>query len=243
VCPYKVKGKTLQLLMVTPRDHEVLATIGFRLGYIVKPLVVPEFRMLQLLEQHYGIDERWRYQDTFQGRGGEVAALDAKQAAERLDAAESRDQIVDALLGACLRFFKRVLFFIVREPWLLGWKGAGALPAGLVESLRIPLDKPSMFQRVIRDKTLFLGRVGKDEESQSFVKALSKKATSSAALFPVVLKGRVVNVVYGDAGASGNLKASLGELLVLAQRVPRAYARLIQKRIEEARKLADAAPA
>jgi type II secretion system (T2SS) protein E len=243
VCPYKVKGKTLQLLMVAPRDHEVLAKIGFRLGYIVKPVVVPEFRMLQLLEQHYGIDERWRYQDTWRERGAEVAALDPNDAGERLDAAASRDEIVDALLGACLRFFRRVLFFIVREPWLLGWKGAGGLPAGLVEGLKIPLDKPSVFQRVIRDKTVFLGRFGKDEDGLRLLKALGKKPTNRAALFPVVLKGRVVNLVYGDSGATGNVRAGLGELLVLVQRVPRAYARLIQKRVEEARKLAAAAPA
>jgi len=243
VCPYKVKGKTLQLLMVAPRDHEALAKIGFQLGYIVKPVVVPEFRMLQLLGQYYGIDERWRYMDTFEARGGEVVALDPQQAVERLDAATSRDQIVDALLGACLRFFKRVIFFIVREPWLLGWKGAGGLPAGLVETLRIPLDKPSVFQRVVRDKTVFLGRFGKDEDGLRLLKALAKKPSSRAALFPVVLKGRVVNLICGETGATGNVRAGLAELLVLVQRAPRAYARLIQKRIEEARKLAAAAPA
>ena len=242
VCPYKLKGKTLQLLMVAPRDHEVLAKIGFSLGYIVKPMVVPEFRMLQLLQEHYGIDERWRYQDTW-GRGSEVAPLEPAAAVAALEAAESRDAIVDALLGACLRFFKRVLFFIVREPWLLGWKAAGAVPPGLVETLRLPLDQPSVFQRVTRDKTLFLGRFGKDEESQRFLKALGKKPTGTAALFPVALKGRVVNLVYGDAGAAANLRANLGELLVLVQRVPRAYARLIQKRVLAARELAENAPA
>jgi hypothetical protein len=234
VCPYKLKGRTLQLLMVAPRDHEVLAKIGFTLGCIVKPLVVPEFRMLQLLEQHYGIDASWRYQDTWAGRGVQVAALDPAHASARLEAAGSRDEIVDAVLAACLSFFKRVLFFIVREPWLLGWKGAGDVPSGLAESLRIPLDRPSLFQRVIRDKTLFLGRFGRDEEGQRLFQKLGKKAGGSAALVPIVLKGRVVNLVYGDAGA-GKLRANLGELLLVLQRVPRAYARLIQARIEASR--------
>jgi hypothetical protein len=117
------------------------------------------------------------------------------------------------------------------------------VPADWVARLRIPLDQPSVFQGVIRDKTLFLGRFGKDEQSQGFLKALGKKASTTAALFPIVLKGRVVNLVYGDAGATGNVRTGLGELLVLVQRVPRAYARLIQRRIEEGRKLASAAPA
>ncbi len=244
VCPYKLKGKTLQLLMVAPRDHEALAKIGFTLGYMIRPLVVPELRMLQLLQQHYGIDERWRYHDRQRGRAAEVVPLEAAAAAERLEAANSRDEIVDCLLGACLRFFKRVLFFIVREPWLLGWKAAGdGVAAGLMERLRIPLDKPSVFQGVTRDKTLFLGRLGEEEESQGFLKALGKKASSTAALFPIAVKGRVVNLVYGDAGPSGYVRSNLGELMVLVQRVPRAYLRIIRRRIDEARKEASPAPA
>jgi len=244
VCPYKLKGKTLQLLMIAPRDHEALAQIGFRLGYLVKAMVVPEFRMMELLQRHYGIDDRWRYRDTQRERARQVAPLDAAAAVERLETATSRDEIVDALLGACLRFFKRVLFFIVREPWLLGWKGAGeGVDAGVLARLRIPLDKPSVFQSVTRDKTLFLGRLGADEESQGFLKALGKKATSTAALFPIALKGRVVNLVYGDAGPSGNVRSNLGELMVLVQRVPRAYLRIIRHRIDVARKQSNPEPA
>jgi hypothetical protein len=41
----------------------------------------------------------------------------------------------------------------------------------------------------------------------------------------------VVNLIYGDNGAAGNLKGSLGELLVLLQRVPKAYLRIIRRRI------------
>lgn len=244
VCPYKLKGRTLQLLMVAPRDHEALAQIGFRIGCILKPIVVPEFRMLELLAQHYGIDDRWRFQDTERPRAAALSPLDLQDAAERLESAKSRDEVVDSLLGACLRFFKRVLFFIVREPWLVGWRNAGeGLDAGVVERLRIPLDKPSVFRSVTRERTLFLGRLGGDEESLAFLKTLGKKPTSNAVLFPIAVKGRAVNLVYGDAGSSGNVRASLGELMVLVQRVPRAYLRIIRHRIDEARKQANPAPA
>jgi hypothetical protein len=236
VCPYRVKGKTLQLLMVDPHDHTTLAKVGFSLGYIVKPLVVPEFRMIQLLQQHYGIDDRWRYRDTHRGRAAPLLPLDAGEAAARLEAAATRDEVVEALLGGCLRFFRRVLFFIVREPWLLGWSGAGeGLDPGLPARLRLPLDKPSVFQAATRDRTLFLGRFGPDEESQAFLKALGKKASTTAALFPIAVKGRVVNLVYGDSGPAGNVRSSLGELMVLVQKVPRAYLRIIRQRIAATR--------
>ena len=52
----------------------------------------------------------------------------------------------------------------------------------------------------------------------------------------MLVKGRVVNLVYADNGATGNVKPALGELLVLLQRVPRAYLRIIRRRVAEARK-------
>src|SRR5262245_32461347 len=127
VFPYRVKGKTLFLLMVDPGDHAAVAKVGYSLGYIVKPAVVPEFRMIQLLRDYYGVDERWRYTDTHR-RGSPSPPgppLDAAAAAARVDAAVTRDEVVDATLALCLRFFRRVIFFIVREPWVVGWSGVG----------------------------------------------------------------------------------------------------------------------
>ncbi len=86
----------------------------------------------------------------------------------------------------------------------------------LAASLRIPLDQPSFFQTVVRDKTVFVGRIGPEEVSERFAHALGKRPTTNAALFPIVVRSRVVNLVYGDNGATGNVKPDLGHLLVHA---------------------------
>ncbi len=44
----------------------------------------------------------------------------------------------------------------------------------------------------------------------------------------------MVNLIYGDNGAGGQVKPDLGELIVLVQKVPRAYLRIIRKRLAEA---------
>jgi hypothetical protein len=244
VFPYRVKGKTLFLLMVDPGDHTAVARVGYSLGYIVKPAVVPEFRMIQLLRDYYGVDERWRYTDTHRrpAPAPQPAPLDAATAAARVDAAVTRDEVVDASLALCLRFFRRVIFFIVREPWVLGWNGVGeGMDRSLASSLKIPLDQPSVFRTVSRDKTVFIGRLGPDEENQRFIKALGKRPQSNAALLPVTVRGRVVNLVYGDSGAGGTLKGSLGELLALMQKIPKAYLRIIRARVAETRREAGGA--
>jgi hypothetical protein len=241
VCPYKLKGKTLFLLMVDPQDHEAVARVSYSLGYIVKPLVVAEFRMIQLLRDHYGVDERWRFTDTHRrARGRAVdAPMDAGAAAALIETAETRDEVVDALLALSHSVFRRVLFFIVREPWVIGWSGVGeGIDREAAASLRIPLDQPSVFQNVARNRTVFVGRLGDDEVNQRFLKALGKRPQTNLFLFPIVVRGRVVNLLYGDNGPTGNVKANLGNLMVQLQKVPRAYLRIIRKRVADTRRAA-----
>jgi hypothetical protein len=241
VFPYRLKGKTLTLLMVDPADHRAVAEVGYSLGFIVKPLVVPEFRMIQLLRDYYGVDERWRYTDTRRGEAPVTRpAPDLATASAQIDAAVTRDEVVEAVLALSLRFFRRVIFFIAREPWVLGWSGAGeGMDRTLAASLRIPLDQPSVFRTVSRDKTLFIGRFPPEEENQRFLKVISKRPNTNAAVLPVALRGRVVNLIYGDNGASGQVKPDLGELIVLVQKIPRAYLRIIRRRLAEAKAAAE----
>ncbi|HET7292389.1 MAG TPA: hypothetical protein VFM88_08190 [Vicinamibacteria bacterium] len=235
VFPWKLKGKTLFLLMMDPHDHAAVARISLSQGYIVKPLVVPEFRMVQLLRDHYGVDERWRFDDTYRPPAFEPVPATPREALERLEWASTRDEVVEAVLSLCLNYFKRVAFFIVREPWLLGWAGIGeGLERGFAASLRVPLDRPSVFRDVVRDKSVFIGRIGSEEENRRFLKEVGKRL-GTAAVFPILVRGRVVNLVYGDGGPGGNVRGDIGELLALVQKAARAYLRIIRRRIADAR--------
>lgn len=236
IFPYRVKGRTLFLLMVDPCDHTTVANVGFSRGFIVKPLVVSEVRMIELLRDYYGIDERWRFTDTHGAVRRLPASISPEVAAERIGAAETRDDVVEATVAACHHSFRRVIFFIVRESEVIGWTGRGeGMDPELAASFRIPLVEPSVFQTVTRDRTVFIGRFGPDPENQRFLEAIGKRPNTNAALFPIVVRGRLVNLIYGDNGAVGNIKANLGELMVLIQKVPAAYVRIIRKRIAESR--------
>jgi hypothetical protein len=243
VFPCRVRGQTLFLGMVDPSDHAAVAHIGYSLGYIVRPLVVPEFRMVQLLRDHYGVDERWRFTDTHGGPPVVPEVKDPATAAERIDAASTRDEVVTAGLALARCYFRRVVFFIVREPWVLGWDGAGeGMDRARAATLRVPLDLPSVFQGVTRNRTMFVGRPGSDPADQEFLAAIGKRPGTTAALFPVALRGRVVNLVWGDSGSAGAARGDLGQLLALMQKIPRAYLRIIRARVAESRKQARPVP-
>ncbi len=239
IFPCRLKGKTLFLGMVNPGDHTAVAHVGYSLGYIVRPLIIPEFRMVQLLRDHYGIDERWRYTDL----RGRVAATPAPvlrhpdAAAAAIECATTRDEVVAAVLALGRCYFKRVVFFIVREPWVLGWDAAGeGMERAAAAALRVPLDMPSVFQGVTRERTMFIGRLGPEEANQSFLQAIGKKPGTTAALFPIAVRGRVVNLLWGDSGATGAARGDLGQMLAHMQKIPRAYLRIIRARIAESRR-------
>jgi hypothetical protein len=238
VVPWRLRGQTLFLGMVDPGDHAAVAQIGYTLGYIVRPLVVPEFRMVQLLHDHYGVDERWRYTDTHRPEPPPPPApaiTDPGEAAARIDAATTRDEVVAAVVALARCYYRRVVFFIVREPWLIGWDAAGeGMDRTRAAALRIPLDLPSVFQGVTRDRNVFVGRPGAETTTRSFLEAIGKKPGTTAALFPVAVRGRVVNLVWGDSGSRGAGRADVGQLLAFMQKVPRAYLRIIRARVAEA---------
>jgi len=243
VFPCRLRGQTLFLGMVDPSDHAAVAHVGYSLGYIVRPLVVPEFRMVQLLRDHYGVDERWRFTDT---RGNAPAVPEVKDpvaAAEGIDAAATRDDVVAAALALGRCYFRRVVFFIVREPWVMGWDGAGeGMDRARASSLRVPLDLPSVFQGVTRNRTMFVGRPGPEAANRAFLEAIGKKVGTTAALFPIAVRSRVVNLMWGDSGSAGAARGDLGQLLAHMQKIPRAYLRIIRERVAESRKEAGPVP-
>jgi hypothetical protein len=143
-------------------------------------------------------------------------------------------------LGRC--YFKRVIFFIVREPWILGWDGVGeGMDRARAAALRIPLDLPSVFQGVTRNRAMFVGRPGPEQTNRAFLEAIGKKPGTTAAVFPVALKTRVVNLIWGDSGTTGAARGDLGQLLAHMQKIPRAYLRIIRSRVAEARREAGTA--
>jgi hypothetical protein len=246
VFPCRAKGRTLFLGMVNPSDHAAVAQVGYTLCFIIRPLVVPEFRMVQLLRDQYGIDAHWRFTDL----RGRVAATPAPvprnpaAAAAAIDCATTRDDVVAAVLSLGRCYFKRVIFFIVREPWVLGWDASGeGMDRTRASGLRVPLDMPSVFQGVTRNRTLFVGRLGAEEANQTFLGAIGKKPGTTAGLFPVAVRSRVVNLLWGDSGATGAGRGDLGQMLAYMQKIPRAYLRIIRARIAESRREREAAAA
>lgn len=64
--PYKLEGKRLSVIMADPSDLMAVDEISFVTGYIIKPLVAPEVRLMQALAKYYGMEIDDRHQHILQ---------------------------------------------------------------------------------------------------------------------------------------------------------------------------------
>lgn len=252
VFPHSVQSKTLKLLMVDPSDHVAKAELSYATPYIVRPYVTTEYHMLELLEQYCDLPREWRYEDqskNYMERNRRRAlAGQARQQPEELppprpigieealailEKAESRDEVINAALRLAMSLSRRVIFYIVRRGFVIGWDCVGEdIDRRTVRAQAFPLTEPSVFQTVYENPGPFMGKIPRTDANDLLRKSIEKRKGNSV-LVPISLAGRVVNIIYCDAGPIDDLTIELRDLVQLMQRMPEAYRRIIQKRIEE----------
>lgn len=159
-------------------------------------------------------------------------ALSLSEAMERIGSASSRDQVGDALIDFLRSAFEVGIVLIVREQMALGWKGFGrGLDDAVIESVVAPLSSPSMLKLAYERRTAFRGAppaTGADLQAR-FYKLLRSAPPQEAIVAPVLIKDRVVNLVYAHAPGGGILPdAAMGEVATVCSGAATAFVRLIQ---------------
>ncbi len=157
--------------------------------------------------------------------------LTLQQATKALQHVEDRDQIARVVLGFASATFKRNVLFAVRTDMVMGWDGFGGnIRRENIEQLMIPLGAPSVFKTVCEMRAHFLGAIPKTPINNRFLKLLGGKEPRSGFVIPIVFKGKVVNILYGDNGPGTDATFDIGELLILAMKVPQSFEDLVRRR-------------
>ncbi|ALC17434.1 hypothetical protein DSOUD_2684 [Desulfuromonas soudanensis] len=61
VVPVKLENRKLSLAMLDPSDLKAIDELSFRTGFIIRPMVTPEVRLLGALEKYYQVQRTARY--------------------------------------------------------------------------------------------------------------------------------------------------------------------------------------
>ena len=157
-------------------------------------------------------------------------ALTQAQAVTALAVAKSREEIAEIILGFAGVVFDNALIFFVQEGAALGWKGRGvSLDEVAVDLIKVPLNMPSIFQEAHEKLQAAGGPITDTPFNRQLFKIMRRPPAKSVAVVPVVIRNRVVNLIYVDRlGRLDALEASAA-LSELAITVAEAYVRILKE--------------
>lgn len=163
----------------------------------------------------------------------EPSPLSFADAIRFLEGVGDRETIARTVLRYARSRFARAVLLTVRRGEVHGWAGLGAgLGADAIRRLRLPLGVPGVVETVVTSRAPFVGPLPKTWSNIRLLKGLGGGVPGSALLVPVLALGRVVNVLYVDAGRGQLVDASdLGELLILAARISQSYDDLARRAV------------
>jgi hypothetical protein len=161
----------------------------------------------------------------------EESPLDFAQATRLLKEVRGREAISHCVLRFARSVFKRCMLFTIHRGLALGWNALGEdLDPWSFRSLMIPLKEPSVFRLVVDSRAHFLGALTKTPINVQFLRATGKKVPLSVFIAPILVRGRVVNLLYGDNGHKSHSPSDIGDLLILAQAVAQSYEALFDQK-------------
>lgn len=159
-----------------------------------------------------------------------------KDALHLLKNIHSREELSSLVLSFAASHFKRSALFITRWETAMGWKSmGGSLDRNLVENIMLPLHMPSIFKTVYESQSFFLGNVPDIPLNSRILKIMGEEKPNSVFLMPILLNRQVVNILYCDNGNSNKSVGDISDLLILAQKIPEVFEKLIRNKKEEYR--------
>ena len=144
--------------------------------------------------------------------------------------ATDREQLLDVSFEIASRFVRVVALFIVHRGMV---QGVRSMENGVVRSIQgvlLPLESASKITQAIGAGLPFRMDPRERPLDARVHQLLTDKTSSEVSLFPVALKGRVVNLLYASQGIDPLGTIAFGALSLLADQMGAAYGQLILQR-------------
>ena len=155
--------------------------------------------------------------------------LSFADASNVLHAASDRNAIARIVLRAARTQFQRACLLAVYPDRFLGWMGIGdGLDDERMRDLVVTRAHKSVFSLVADSRSHFLGPLARLPTHGAWVKATGRKIPKSVAVFPILVRGRPVNLLYVDNGHDEYVGSDVGEVLILAQQIAKTYETLLK---------------
>jgi hypothetical protein len=165
-----------------------------------------------------------------------AAPVNYREACAAIDGAEHREAIGDTMIDYARGRYGACVIFLLRDGNALGWRMYNSDPDRAdypIEELSLPLGGISALQAAYDSRQIYRGRApspGKPVERALWEALGTSPEPREMLVVPVVVKQRVVNLIYAHAIGGGRIDdIALKKLGELAKRTSHAYRRLIQQ--------------
>lgn len=147
-----------------------------------------------------------------------------------LAAAADRDAAARIALALARVHAEAAALLVVHRGMVMGLAGSGGDLERRIEAVVVPIDAESVFAQAAAKNEPFRGAPPSGALDVRLLRALGRGSVREVALLPIPLRGRVVNLLYVDAGARPLAETALGALSTLTLCLARAYERIILRK-------------
>lgn len=147
---------------------------------------------------------------------GEVGAI--KRAVEEIERQQTHGDILGSLLTGAAQFAERAALFVIRNEQAIGWRECEASdPANfeLIGGVSLPLSADTLLGRAAQSRSAWTGAPGSNSEDRLLTDQLGGNPQIMAAV-PLVVRGKVVAVLYADSASQDSTAVNVDALELLA---------------------------
>ncbi|MBI3080163.1 MAG: hypothetical protein HYY89_02075, partial [candidate division NC10 bacterium] len=248
IIPFERDRSGVHVAMLDPTDPVPLEALRKTLGCEVRPRVAVELRILYALHRFYKFPLLPRFSHVpgfFDGQRGKAG--EAKRDVQRLhtqwetvkreqrpDPApagpdpEATEAVCRALVDFAATRVKRAALFTVRDESAFGWLAAvPGLDPEAFTLLEVSLATPSILRDVRQRREFYRGAFLSVPENLRLAAALGGPPPQEALAYPLLVRDKVVCILYGDDGPKHLLLGGFDDLQKVAMKAAMALQVLI----------------
>ena len=140
-----------------------------------------------------------------------------------------REHVAESVVAAASSIVARAALFMVKGVEISGWKAGAGLAPDVVAALRFTLGAPTIFKDAVEDKANYKGPVLSVPQNLALLEAMGGGSPLDGFACPLVIKGKVVAVLYGDNGDGKMLPPGMDKVAGLMNKASLSLEILIMK--------------
>lgn len=159
------------------------------------------------------------------------------EAQAQLAKSSDREDVATTILRFAVGKWRRCLLLSVQGSLVTGWHGMGrGVRDAAVRRIGVALRPQNTFRLVRDTRSHYVGPVKRDTAMNVFYRLLGADKQpeptypKTSVILPLLVRGKVVHLLYLDNGPDQLTPPDVGELLILAQSVGRSYEAMIRRR-------------